>query len=183
MSSGCRAARRVARGSRSPSTCRARRTRRTSSTPSRPSFGQQLEVLLVGNGEQVVARQKVAFTVHDATQLTVGVVAAQAQGIVAGHPAPRRAGTTSRRSSSRSIPSDLPERLEAWSALDRLVWQDVDTNTLSHRQIAALRGWLALGGRLIIVGGTAGPGVLSGFPDEILPYRPRDTRSTSRPNR
>ena len=31
-----------------------------------------------------------------------------------------------------------------------------------------------LGGRLVIVGGTAGPGVLSGFPDDILPYRPTD---------
>jgi hypothetical protein len=71
--------------------------------------------------------------------------------------------------------ADLPDRIEAWSALDRLVWQDVDTNTLTSDQIAALRGWLALGGRLVIVGGTAGPSVLSGFPDAILPYRPSTT--------
>ncbi len=139
-----------------------------------PSFGQQLEVLLVADNENVVARQKVAFTVHDATQLTVGVVAAQSQGIVAGIQLP-----VGQNNAAPVIipldPTDLPERIEAWSSLDRLIWQDVDTNTLSKRQIAALRGWLALGGRLIIVGGTAGPGVLSGFPDEILPYRPSNT--------
>ena len=42
-----------------------------------PSFGQELEVLLV-SGDQTVARKKVAFTVHDATQLIVGVVAVPA---------------------------------------------------------------------------------------------------------
>jgi len=71
--------------------------------------------------------------------------------------------------------ADLPDRIEAWSALDRLIWQDVDSNTLTTEQVAAMRGWLALGGRLIVVGGTAGPGVLSGFPDAILPYRPATT--------
>ena len=144
-----------------------------------PSFGQQLEVILVGPNDQVVTRQKVAFTVHDATQLTVGVVAAQAQGIVAGIQLPAGQNFNGGLNLAPVIipldPSDLPERIEAWSALDRLVWQDVDTNTLTTRQIAALRGWLALGGRLVIVGGTAGPGVLSGFPDEILPYRPSTT--------
>jgi hypothetical protein len=139
-----------------------------------PSFGQQLEVLLVAGKDEVVARQKVAFTVHDANQMMVGVVAAQPQGIVAGMQLP--AGQNGLAPVTIPLePSDLPERIEAWSALDRIVWQDVDTNTLSKRQIAALRGWLALGGRLIIVGGTAGPGVLSGFPDEILPYRPLNT--------
>ena len=141
-----------------------------------PSFGQQLEVLLVGASDEVIARQKVAFTLHDATQLTVGVVAAQAQGIVAGIQLPGGQNLNGGQNLAPVIipldPTDLPERIEAWSALDRLIWQDVDTNTLSTRQITALRGWLALGGRLIIVGGTAGPVVLSGFPDEIIPYRP-----------
>ena len=139
-----------------------------------PSFGQQLEVLLVTGKDEVALRQKVAFTVHEATQLTIGVVAAQSQGIVAGIQLPVGQNNVA----PVIIPldtSDLPERIEAWSALDRLIWQDIDTNTLSQRQIAALRGWLTLGGRLIIVGGTAGPGVLSGFPDEILPYRPVNT--------
>jgi hypothetical protein len=59
--------------------------------------------------------------------------------------------------------------------MDRLVWQDVDASTLSTEQLTALRGWLALGGRLLIVGGTTGIGTLGGFPDDILPYRPTST--------
>ena len=72
-------------------------------------------------------------------------------------------------------PEDLPERVEAWGALDRLIWQDVDTARLSPAQVTALRGWLAGGGRLIVVGGTAGPASLAGLPDAILPYRPTAT--------
>jgi hypothetical protein len=138
-----------------------------------PSFGQKLEVVLAV-GDRIVARAPVAFTVHEPTKLTIGVVAAQSQGIVAGLQLP--VGPNNVAPAIIPLdPADLPERLEAWSALDRLIWQDVDTNTLSARQIEALRGWLALGGRLVIVGGTVGPGILSGFPDAILPYRPATT--------
>ena len=80
----------------------------------------------------------------------------------------------SRRSSSSTV-ADLPERPEAWSALDRLVWQDVDAGQLSAEQLAALRTWLAGGGRLTIVGGSGGLGLLAGFPDELLPFRPTVT--------
>ncbi len=71
--------------------------------------------------------------------------------------------------------ADLPDRVEAWSALDRLIWQDTDSATLSTEQLEAMRGWIAGGGRLIIVGGTAGPSSLSAFSDDILPYRPEAT--------
>jgi hypothetical protein len=138
-----------------------------------PSFGQQLEVVLA-SGTSVIARQKVAVTIHEAGQLVVGVVADKAPAIV---------GSLSLPSSQNQQPAvivpltidDLPTRIEAWSALDRMVWQDVDASTLSSEQMTALRGWLALGGRLVIVGGTAGIGSLSGFPDDILPFRPTST--------
>lgn len=140
-----------------------------------PSFGQQLEVLL-NVGDQVVARQKVAFKIHDPGQLVVGVVAAQPQGILAGLVLPAAQGQNPLPPVVVPLePDDLPERIEAWASLDRLIWQDVDTNTLSSRQLASLRGWLALGGRLVIAGGTAGPGVLSAIPDALLPYRPTTT--------
>ena len=55
-------------------------------------------------------------------------------------------------------PEDLPERVEAWAAIDRIVWQDVDAEPAdARRSCAALRGWVAGGGRLVIAGGTAGP--------------------------
>ena len=44
-----------------------------------------------------------------------------------------------------------------------------------HRAARALRGWIAGGGRLVIVGGTTGPGALGAFPDDLLPFRPAAT--------
>ena len=72
--------------------------------------------------------------------------------------------------------ADLPERVEAWGGLDRLVWQDADSSRLTEGQMQALQGWVAGGGRLVVVGGTTGPNTLSAFPDALLPYRPSATR-------
>ena len=137
------------------------------------SFGPQLEVVLVSGG-QIVVRQKVSVTVHDGSQLIVGVVAENPPKIVGSLSLP----AVQNQQPAVVVPltvADLPTRIEAWSALDRLVWQDVDASSLSTEQLTAFRGWLALGGRLVIVGGTGGIGSLGGFPDDILPYRPTST--------
>jgi hypothetical protein len=138
-----------------------------------PSFGQQLEVQLVAK-DQVILRQKVAVTLHDPGQLVVGVIAENPPKIVGSLSLP----VVQNQSAAVIVPltpADLPTRIEAWSALDRLVWQDVDASTLGSEQLTALRGWLALGGRLVIVGGSEGIGALAGFPDDLLPYRPTGT--------
>ena len=69
-------------------------------------------------------------------------------------------------------PDDLPERVEAWTSIDRIVWQDTEADRLSPAQLEAMRGWLAGGGRLVIAGGTIGPAALAAFPDAMLPFRP-----------
>lgn len=138
-----------------------------------PSFGQSIEVALVA-GDRTIVRRAVQFALHEQGQLVVGVVAEKARAIV---------GAIDLAPGQNNVlpvivtldPSDLPERVEGWAALDRLVWQDVDTNLLSGNQLDALKAWLAGGGRLVVAGGTAGPGVLSALPDEILPYRPSAT--------
>lgn len=138
-----------------------------------PSFGQQLEVQLVSGGK-VLLREKVAVRFQDPGQLMVGVIAEDSPGIVGSLTVPN----DGRQQPAVIVPltvADLPTRIEAWSALDRLVWQDVDASSLTGEQLTALRGWLALGGRLVIVGGTSGIGALAGFPDDILPYRPTAT--------
>ncbi len=138
-----------------------------------PAFGSSLKVALVGD-ERVVAERTVAFALHDSSQLVVGVVAER--------PGPLVAALGRLRDPSGPVPAvvalgvaDLPERPEAWSALDRLVWQDMDAGQLSPDQLAALRTWLAGGGRLTILGGSGGLGLVAGFPDELLPYRPTAT--------
>ena len=138
-----------------------------------PAFGGTLEVALVAD-EKVVTRRTVAFALHDAGQLVVGVVAER--------PGPLIAALGRLRDPSGPQPAvvqlgpeDLPDRPEAWSVLDRIVWQDVDAGQLSMEQLAGLRTWLAGGGRLTVLGGSGGLGLLAGFPDELLPFRPTAT--------
>jgi hypothetical protein len=135
-----------------------------------PSFGGNMKVQLVADDE-IVIEAPVAVALHDQTQLVVGVVAENPAKIV---------GQLDLLPNQNGMPpvivpltpGDLPERIQAWAALDRLIWQDTDTATLSSGQLAALRTWVAGGGRLVIVGGTSGADILSSLPDDLLPYRP-----------
>jgi hypothetical protein len=138
-----------------------------------PTFGRNVKVDLVA-GDQVVDSVSVAYLVHDATQLVVGVIAERSQGLVSQIELP----PNTMGAQAAIIPltvADLPERSEGWAVLDRIVWQDVDSNQLTSGQLGAMRNWLAGGGRLVIVGGSAGIGTLSAFPDDVLPYRPSAT--------
>jgi hypothetical protein len=138
-----------------------------------PAFGRELTLALV-DGATTVTSAKVAFTIHDSSQLVVGVIAERPQEIVSSiHLLPNQ-----NQVAPVILPLDptqLPDRVEAWQALDRLVWQDVDSSLLTTEQVAAMHGWIAGGGRLVIVGGTSGPGALRTFTDDILPYRPAAT--------
>jgi hypothetical protein len=138
-----------------------------------PSFGSQLEVLLVDDG-RTIATAKVSFTVHEATQTIVAVVAEHPERIVGAIDLPPSINNVAPLVTGLT-PEDLPERVEAWGALDRVVWQDVDAARLTEPQMAALRGWVAAGGRLVVAGGTIGPRALTAFPDVLLPYRPAVT--------
>jgi len=138
-----------------------------------PAFGDHLEVAVVAAGKPVATRQ-VAFVAADPTQLLVGVVAERPDRIIGELGVLTTPNTAPPAIVALTIDS-LPERGEALNAIDRLVWQDVDASDLSPAQLGALRGWVAQGGRLVIVGGTGGPGLLSAFPDELLPYRPGAT--------
>jgi hypothetical protein len=138
-----------------------------------PGFGRELEVSLV-SGASTIATTKAAYSIHDGTQMVVGIVAERPGDVIGdldllpnmNNVRPLTVGLDA---------ADLPNRVEAWGVLDRLIWQDMDSTQLTDDQIAALRGWVAGGGRLIIAGGTSGPSSLSAFPDDLLPYRPTTT--------
>ncbi|MES2209472.1 MAG: hypothetical protein V4515_04715 [Chloroflexota bacterium] len=138
-----------------------------------PAFGRTMKVELV-SGDATIGRADVTYLIHDATQLVVGVIAEQPQGIIAELNLDPNTNGIAPAILALGV-SDLPDRLEAWGTLDRIIWQDVDSNQLTGEQLAALRGWVAGGGRLVIAGGTAGIGIFSGFPDDLLPYRPTAT--------
>ena len=135
-----------------------------------PSFGGNLTVQLV-DGDRVIAETKVAIALHGQSQLVVGVVSENPARIVSELKLlPGQTGAIP--AIATLTPADLPERIQAWAPLDSLVWQDTDSSSLTPAQLNCLRGWIAGGGRLVIVGGTAGADSLSGFPDDLLPYRP-----------
>jgi hypothetical protein len=138
-----------------------------------PTFGSDFQVVLA-DGDRTVASAKATFQIHDANQLVVAIIAEHPERIIG------TLGLLPDRNQLAPLviglsPEDLPERVEAWSTIDRIVWQDVDSERLTTPQRDSLRGWIAGGGRLVVVGGTAGPKVLSAFPDLLLPYRPAAT--------
>ncbi len=138
-----------------------------------PAVGRNVKVELVAN-DQLADSVTVAYLVHDANQLVVGVLAERPAAVIGGLRLPASAFGAAPAIVPLTI-ADLPARAEGWGVLDRLVWQDVDSNQLSTDQLVALRRWIASGGRLVIVGGSAGIGTLSAFPDDLLPYRPSAT--------
>ena len=48
---------------------------------------------------------------------------------------------------------DLPETAVSWTALDVLIFNDIDTGTLSSAQREALESWIQTGGQLVVTGG------------------------------
>ena len=67
---------------------------------------------------------------------------------------------------------DLPSRAQGLASADVIVWQDVESSGLDAQRLDALRAWLATGGNLVIFGGSTGIATLTGFPEDMLPYRP-----------
>jgi hypothetical protein len=138
-----------------------------------PAFGRNVTVDLVVDGQKLESAT-VAYLVHDANQLVVGVLAEEPGPLVEQIKLPNSTNGVAPAIIPLTL-ADLPSRVEGWSTLDRIVWQDVDSNGLTPDQLDALRRWISAGGRLVIVGGSAGIGTLSAFPDDILPYRPTAT--------
>jgi len=137
-------------------------------------FSSGLTVQLVSD-QQVLASQGLTTRTVDQYVPIIVVVAERPEGIVADI----RAGTTLPNLSPPVIltvgPQELPSRVEAWSAIDRLVWQDMDTSALSDDQLASLRAWVGAGGRLVVVGGSTGTTTLGAFPPDLLPFQPTGT--------
>ncbi len=138
-----------------------------------PGFGREMEVSLV-DGATTIATAAASFQVHDASQMAVGIIAERPGAIVGDLDLPPNGNNVAALTIALQV-DDLPDRVEAWGTLDRLIWQDTDSSRLDGDQLAALRAWIAGGGRLVIVGGTIGPASLSAFPDQLLPYRPTST--------
>src|SRR5688500_17809695 len=141
-------------------------------------FGSRVNIELV-DGDQVLQTQQVRIHSHDAYSPTAAVIAEHPERLL-------DAVTDAMRNVDQGVNpvvislriADLPARVEAWAAIDRLVWQDADASQLTDEQIEALRLWVGAGGELVVLGGTTDPGLLRSFNrDEIqlLPFSPTTT--------
>ncbi len=59
--------------------------------------------------------------------------------------------------------SELPDRSGAYDAADVILFNAVDTSSLSQSQIDALQAWVVAGGHLVLSGGPGGPLARGGF--------------------
>ena len=141
-------------------------------------FGSRINVELV-KGDQVLQSLQVKINSHDAYSPTAAVIAEHPERLL-------KSVTDAMRDVNQGINPvvislgipDLPARVEAWAALDRLVWQDEDASQLTAEQMEALRLWVGAGGELIVVGGLNDPGLLRPFNSaavQLLPYSPTTT--------
>jgi hypothetical protein len=146
-----------------------------------PLFGSKLWVDLVV-GSQALVTKEIPIKSHDAYAPIIGVVAEHPEGFmrdVTAAVAPNEQVGGQPTTVLTLDPADLPDRVEAWSAIDRLIWQDVDTTQLNTQQLDALRLWVAAGGRLVILGGTTGITTLSALPADLLPFQPVQTTTVA----
>lgn len=72
--------------------------------------------------------------------------------------------------------ADLPDQSQGWEGLDALVISGADTGSITDPQRAALKDWLAQGGKLLIAGGPKWQGTVSGL-GELLPIALSGTRT------
>ncbi len=73
---------------------------------------------------------------------------------------------------------DLPERYQAWEALDALVVSNADTGALTAAQKQALELWLSSGGKLFVTGGAQWQRTTAGL-NEFLPLEIQSTRNVT----
>ena len=137
-------------------------------------FGSRVNVDLV-SGDQTIATQQVQIKSHDAFTPIVAVIAERPENIIPAVTDAMANPNTSVATVIQITLADLPPRVEAWAALDRIVVQDVDFSQLTTEQLEALRLWIGAGGRLTVVGGTTGASFIQGLGEELLPFNPSAT--------
>ena len=149
-----------------------------------PAFGRDLEISLV-DGDRTVATTKATFTVHDATQLVVGIVAEQPGDIVGDLDLLPNQNSVAPLTVPLTV-GELPVRVEAWGVLDRLVWQDTDSaglTTEQTRRVARLGRGRGPAGHRRRNGRTGQPVGVPGRPPALPPdgHDRRGARGARRP--
>jgi hypothetical protein len=136
------------------------------------NFSHALEVQLF-EGDQLLLSQKAPVSPEPNISYFVGLVAPErgAMSLLSGASLP---GKQRPKVLIDLSPTDLPERPEGLRSFDCLILNDVDTDSLTPDQGAALETWVRQGGRLVIGGGAGAMRTAAGLPKSLLPLEPHD---------
>lgn len=137
------------------------------------NFTREAEVRLVSQGE-VVARQNVSVLGEANIVYLIGIASAN-QGALSQLKGLDFPGQSRPVSLVNVALEDFPERVEGLRSLDTLIFNDIDTSTLTPGQAEALRGWVSGGGRLVLGGGAGAAATVSGISEGLLPVRPAES--------
>lgn len=135
-------------------------------------YNWQLNVALLANGK-VLKEVKLSSNCSSADNMIFGVLAGDPSAFDILNDVKPLRGTI--RLAQLEV-SDLPDRAQAWGALDVLIMSNIDTGTFTPQQKQALKSWIAAGGKLLVTGGTNWQSTTAGLQD-LLPV---DLTATSR---
>jgi hypothetical protein len=135
------------------------------------NYSHALDVRLVAVDGQTLLSQEVPVEAQTNITYMVGIIAPERGGLsfVSNVSLP---GMERPKSVVDVALADVPERGEGWRSFDCLIFNDIDTSSLSPGQQAALESWVRQGGRLVIGGGAGAPATTAGLPRSLLPLSP-----------
>lgn len=137
------------------------------------NFSRELEVHLVQD-DTALATQKVTVRPQPNITFFTGLVTAD-RGALALLNGVELGGQDRQKVLVDLTVADLPERAEGLRAFDLLVFNDIDTTSLSPEQVSALSSWVQQGGLLVIGGGAGAQRTMAGIPENLSPFLVRRT--------
>lgn len=136
-------------------------------------FANQLRVELIENGGVVVAAQPANVrSLQSRDQLHV-VVTQSASGVV--DLTGVHDGSYSGFQANWRV-ENIPDQSSALTAVNMMLFSDIDSGQLSSGQKQAITDWVAQGGHLLVTGGTNWQSTAAGLTD-LLPLTPQDSTS------
>jgi hypothetical protein len=131
------------------------------------NFSRQVVVSLVSSGE-TLASQKVQLNPQPTITYLVGLLASE-RGALSLIETIQLPGIKRPITLVDVSLDELSETYEGLRSFDLLVFNDLDTSSLSPDQAGALETWVSQGGRLVAAGGAGAERTLSGLPESLAP--------------
>jgi hypothetical protein len=141
------------------------------------NFSRELEARLV-SGKELLASQRLTVQPEPNITYMVGLLSPE-RGALSFLSGIESSGPVRPKTILDLSLDELPERLEGLRSFDVLVFNNLDTSSLTTEQAAALENWVHQGGRLLVGGGAGAQKTAAGLPGDFLPMIPSNTQQVS----